>query len=135
MFLFSNTWYTKYQVTSWQYIYEYLYEIGRCFIQPWTIVAMSTIWLFLALLGCVCCTDYIFSHSKLQNVAYSKKVTMSSIHVSNKFPASNVVNGILSDFAHTSIERYPWLRINLGARYRIHEIEIFARSKCCGKLF
>ena len=105
-------------------------EIGKCFIQSQTSVAMSTIWLFLA-----CCTDYVFSHSKFQNVAYSKQVTLSSQYEGNIFPGSNAVNGLVSDFACTDWEKSPWLKINLGARYRIHEIEIFARSDCCGKLF
>ena len=106
----------------------------KCFIQSRTIVAMSTFWHFLALM-CGCCTNFVFSHSKLQNVAYSKQVTLSSLYPYYTFHGSNAVNGILSDFTHTNTERYPWLRINLGTRYRIHEIEIFARSACCGKLF
>ena len=82
-------------------------EIGKCFIQSQTSVAMSTIWLFLA-----CCTDYVFSHSKFQNVAYSKQVTLSSQYEGNIFPGSNAVNGLVSDFACTDWEKSPWLKIN-----------------------
>lgn len=49
------------------------------------------------------------------------------------FPSSNAVNGLLFDFAHTLGEKSPWLRIDLEAQHVIHEVEVFARSDCCGK--
>ena len=70
----------------------------------------------------------------LENVAYSKKVTLSSQYKHASFPGSNAVNGLLSDFAHSGQERYPWIRIDLEGRFRIHEIEVFPRTQCleCG---
>ena len=64
----------------------------------------------------------------LENVAYSKKVTLSSRWDHKSYPGSNAVNGIFSDYAHTANERYPWMRIDLEEKFRIHEIEVFARS-------
>lgn len=57
----------------------------------------------------------------------------SSNYPYGSFPGSNAVNGLLSDLAHTSLEKSPWLRIDLGARFLIHEIEVFARSDHLGK--
>lgn len=76
---------------------------------------------------------YILSNADLKNVAYAKSVTLSSEYNTDRtYPGSKAVNGLLSDFAHTAHEKTPWLRIDLGANYRIHEIEVFARSDCCG---
>ena len=72
-------------------------------------------------------------HPDLKNVAYSKKVTLSSRYHRVHYPGWNAVNGVLSDFAHSGHERSPWLRIDLGRNFRIHEIEVFARSDCCSK--
>ena len=68
----------------------------------------------------------------LENVAYSKKVTLSSEYKDPGYSGSKVVNGLYSDLAHTGHERFPWLRIDLGGHYVIHEVEVFARSDCCG---
>lgn len=67
-------------------------------------------------------------HNKLKNVAYSKKVISSSEYSTHEYPGSKAVNGLLSDLAHTALEKHPWLIIDLGATYEIHEIEVFARS-------
>ncbi|XP_052676765.1 pentraxin fusion protein-like [Crassostrea angulata] len=83
--------------------------------------------LFIALLLHV---NVTLGHEELRNVAYSKKVTLSSEN--SLYPGSNAVNGILTDFAHTAPEKHPWLIIDLGATYEVHEIEVFARSGCCG---
>ena len=71
-------------------------------------------------------------HHELENVAYSKKVTLSSEYKVPGYSGSKVVNGLYSDLAHTGHERFPWLRIDLGGHYVIHEVEVFARSNCCG---
>lgn len=71
----------------------------------------------------------IISYPVVKTVAYTKPVTLSS----GSYPSSNAVNGLLFDFAHTLGEKSPWLRIDLGAQHLIHEIEVFARSDCCGK--
>lgn len=86
----------------------------------------------LSALVCSCHSHLIFSHGVLKNVAYAKPVQLSSDYVYSIYPGSNAVNGLLSDFAHTSTEKSPWLRIDLGARFMIHEIEVFARPNCCG---
>lgn len=88
--------------------------------------------LFIALLLHV---NVTLGHEELKNVAYSKKVTLSSEYSSNSpYPGSKAVNGILTDFATTGSEKHPWLIIDLGATYEVHQIEVFARSGCCGKL-
>lgn len=85
--------------------------------------------LFIALLLHV---NVTLGHEELKNVAYSKKVTLSSEN--SLYPGSKAVNGIRTDFAHAGLEKHPWLIIDLGATYEVHEIEVFARSGCCGKL-
>lgn len=75
--------------------------------------------------------NIISSNAVFTNVAYSKPVTLSSEHAF--FPGKNAVNGLLSDFTHTGTEKLPWLRIDLGAQHLVHQIEVFARSDCCGK--
>ncbi|XP_062620994.1 fucolectin-like [Saccostrea cucullata] len=67
-----------------------------------------------------------------RNVAYGKQAVQSSNYDSRKWPASNAVNGLLTDFAHTKTERFPWLRIDLGKNYKVHEVEVFTRPDCCG---
>lgn len=74
--------------------------------------------------------NVISSNAVFTNVAYSKPVTLSSEH--GLYPGTNAVNGLLSDFTHTATEKLPWLRIDLGAQHLVHEIEVFARSDCCG---
>ena len=70
----------------------------------------------------------------LQNVAYSKRVTLSSNFHSGGYGGSKAGNGMYDDLAHTGRERYPWLRIDLGGNFFNHEIEVFARAVCqnCG---
>lgn len=94
------------------------------------VFAMS---LLVSALICVFHVNVISCHSVFTNVAFSKPVTLSSVYSGHHgyFPGPNAVNGLLSDFVHTFDEKFPWLRIDLGARYRIHEIELFARSGCC----
>lgn len=91
--------------------------------------------LLVSALICVFHVNVISCHSVFTNVAYSKPVTLSSVYSGHHgyFPGPNAVNGLLSDFVHTFNEKFPWLRIDLGARYRIHEIELFSRSGCCGR--
>lgn len=97
---------------------------------------IQTVAMILVLLTFVCVFhgNLVFSNSndELTNVAYSKSVRLSSFasRWHNRFYA---VNGMFSDYIHTLEEKSPWLKIDLGARYQIHEIEVFARSDCCGK--
>ena len=94
-------------------------------------MSFVSVWLMLACLWQIQSSQ---GHpSDLHNVAYNKKVTLSS-----EYPphiGSNAVNGLFDDLAHTDRERSPWLRIDLGRNYHIHEIEVFARRHChdCGK--
>lgn len=96
-------------------------------------VAMILVLLALALV-CVFHDNLVLSNSndELTNVAYSKSVRLSS-YTSIWYNGFYAVNGMFSDYIHTLVEKSPWLRIDLRARYQIHEIEVFARSDCCGK--
>lgn len=93
---------------------------------------MMSLLLFLALLFHVNVTA---SHDELENVAYSKLVILSSKFSSHLYQGPNAVNGLLNDFTATAQERFPWIIIDLGGSFKIHEIEVFARSDCCGKIF
>uniref|UniRef100_A0A8W8M1W7 F5/8 type C domain-containing protein n=1 Tax=Magallana gigas TaxID=29159 RepID=A0A8W8M1W7_MAGGI len=88
---------------------------------------------FITALICVFHVNFNLSKAAFTNVAYSKPVTLSSVYSGHHgyFPGPNAVNGLLSDFVHTSTEKSPWLRIDLEANFQIHEIEMFARSGCC----
>ena len=88
---------------------------------------------FIFTLICFCIVQTSLGYFDLKNVAYSKKVTLSSRYHHVHYPGWNAVNGRLTDFAHSGHERSPWLRIDLGKNFRIYEIEVFARSDCCGK--
>lgn len=96
-------------------------------------VAMILLLLTFTLV-CVFHGNLVFSNSndELTNVAYSKSVRLSSF-ASRWHNGFYAVNGMFSDYIHTLEEKSPWLKIDLGARYQIHEIEVFARSDCCGK--
>ncbi|XP_062599431.1 fucolectin-like [Saccostrea cucullata] len=74
---------------------------------------------------------FCYGVNALRNVAQHKPVTLSSY--SPRWPASNAVNGILSDHVLTNDEDNPYLRIDLGKNYMIHQIEVFSRQSCCGK--
>lgn len=97
---------------------------------------IQTVAMILVLLTFVCVFhgNLVFSNSndELTNVAYSKSVRLSSF-ASRWHNGFYAVNGMFSDYIHTLEEKSPWLKIDLGARYQIHEIEVFARSDCCGK--
>lgn len=69
-------------------------------------------------------------HGGYTNVAYMKKVTLSSYHSKSGYPGSNAVNGKLHDVTASDWEASPWLRIDLGKRQKI---EVFDRTGCCGK--
>ena len=60
-------------------------------------------------------------HHDLENMAYSKKVTLSSEFKDPGYSGSEAFNGLYSDLAHTGHERFLWLRIDLGGHYVIHE--------------
>lgn len=92
--------------------------------------------LLVPALVCICHVDIITCHYELTNVAYSKPVTLSSLYGhDSRYVGSKVVNGLFSDLTATAAERSPWLRIDLVARFEINEIEVFARTDCCGKSY
>ncbi|XP_062595638.1 fucolectin-like [Saccostrea cucullata] len=65
----------------------------------------------------------------LKNVAYGKFARQSSTY--HHIPASYAVNGVFTDFTHTKLEKNPWIRIDLGRNYTVHEVEVFNRRDCC----
>lgn len=90
--------------------------------------------LLVSVLVCIFHVNIIRCHYDLTNVAYSKPVTLSALFDNDsRYGGFKAVNGIFSDLTATAAERSPWLRIDLGTRFEINEIEVFARSDCCGK--
>lgn len=73
------------------------------------------------------------THGGYTNVAYMKKVTLSSYNDKNIYPGSNAVNGNLNDVTASDFEVSPWLRIDLGQNFKIQKIEVFARGGNVGK--
>lgn len=56
---------------------------------------------------------------------------------SSFWPASNVNNGIYTDFNHTLREQMPWIKIDMGAEYNLTCVKIYNRagcSQCVGRL-
>ncbi|XP_062595648.1 fucolectin-1-like [Saccostrea cucullata] len=75
---------------------------------------------------------YSIGHNVLQNVAYGKSASQSTDPSWGSTPlAGNAVNGVFTDFTHTDLEKNPWIRINLGRNYTVHEVEVFGRKDCC----
>lgn len=72
-------------------------------------------------------------HGGYTNVAYMKKVTLSSYNNKSSYPGSNAVNGKLNDITASDWEVSPWLRIDLGKNFKILKIEVFARGGDVGK--
>ncbi|XP_062599430.1 fucolectin-like [Saccostrea cucullata] len=70
-------------------------------------------------------------HNVFENVAYGKYASQSTELVGGQFVASKAVNGVFNDFTHTDLEKNPWIRIDLGRNYTVHEVEVFGRKDCC----
>lgn len=81
----------------------------------------------------VSCAQKWCKHGGYTNVAYMKKVTLSSYHNKSSYPGSNAVNGKLNDITASDWEVSPWLRIDLGKNFKILKIEVFARGGDVGK--
>jgi hypothetical protein len=64
------------------------------------------------------------------NVALGKPATQSSDY-SSKYPASNAVDGSISNFADTQDSTQPWWQVDTGQSYPIDQIAIYNRSDCC----
>lgn len=73
----------------------------------------------------------VFSSDSTQNIAQGKNVSMSSGYNGNMFPGQNLVDGNLSNFAHTSCADVPWMIIDLGAVVPVSKIVVFSRADCC----
>lgn len=75
-------------------------------------------------------------------ISLNKVATQSSNYMPNTipYPASKAVDGIkdnVNNFSHTLAELKPWIEIDLGAQYKVTEIEIKNRvgcSQCGGRL-
>ncbi|XP_061186475.1 fucolectin-like [Saccostrea echinata] len=91
---------------------------------------MICYWLFILFLAYNSKIEYTMGHNVLTNVAYGKSVRQSTDFRWGSVP-DNAVNGIFTDFTHTDLEKNPWIRIDLGRNYTIHEVEVFGRRGCC----
>jgi hypothetical protein len=64
------------------------------------------------------------------NVASGKTVTASSLYGAG-FPHANLVDGNMTNFAHTNNEAVEWFLIDLGQDYEIEKVVITNRTDCC----
>ncbi len=64
------------------------------------------------------------------NIALHKPVTQSSVHPNSTSPQGGLTDGSTSAAygVHTNLEENPWVRVDLGAVYRLKKIKIFNRS-------
>lgn len=76
--------------------------------------------LLVFVLLCIFHVNIISCHTNLTNVAYSKPITMSSHYDYTSYhTVSNAVNGLLTDLTAIAEGTFPWLRIDLSARFKI----------------
>lgn len=76
----------------------------------------------------------VYSTDGTTNIAAGKNVSMSSGYQTagqGVFPGFNLVDGNLSNFAHTSCADTPWMLIDLGSVVPITEIVVYNRADCC----
>ena len=73
----------------------------------------------------------IFSTSGGTNIASGKTVAKSSGLNGDSYPGSNLVDGDLTNFAHTSCTDVPTMTIDLGATLPIFNIRLYNRTDCC----
>lgn len=64
------------------------------------------------------------------NIALGVSATGSSLY-SGSFPPSNLVDGNLTNFAHTSGSDAPWYLIDLGSMVPIVNVHLINRTDCC----
>ena len=64
------------------------------------------------------------------NVATGKTVTARSPYAP-QFPPANLVDGNMTNFAHTQNEAVEWFLIDLGQDYEIERVVITNRTDCC----
>ncbi len=70
------------------------------------------------------------------NIALGKAATQSSTYVlqssGTPFPASNAVDGNISNYAHTAQnDPQPWLEVDLGSSTAVDAIALWNRNDCC----
>jgi len=61
------------------------------------------------------------------NVSQGKTVTGSSLYM-DQFPHSNLVDGVMDNFAHTNNTAVEWFLIDLGQEYEIDNVVITNRT-------
>lgn len=112
----------------------YLYQSSQGFLpQPPADQGVSArfVKLFQPSSGCLHFAEVqVFSHAGGPNVAAGAKATSSSLYAP-EFPASNLTDGDLSNFAHTSCNDSGWFLIDLGSLLPVYAIKIFNRVDCC----
>ena len=64
------------------------------------------------------------------NVAKGKTVTASSLYA-GQFPHANLVDGNMTNFAHTHNNALEYFQIDLGQEYEIDKVVITNRTDCC----
>ena len=65
-----------------------------------------------------------------ESLAY-KKAAVSSSQYSSKYNAGNLVDMNHASTSITSWENAPWMRIDLGEIYFVHEVLVWCRQRCC----
>ena len=70
----------------------------------------------------------VFSDGK--NIAQGKTVTASSLYAP-QFPHTNLVDGNMTNFAHTHNTAVEYFQIDLGEDYEIEKVMIKNRIDCC----
>ena len=65
--------------------------------------------------------------ASLENVAFNKQVTGTGSvkHI------GKLVDMKFSSFFQTSVEARPWVRVDLGELFFIHEVVTWTRTDCC----
>ena len=66
-----------------------------------------------------------------KNVSQGRPVAMSSGYQGNMFPGSNLVDGNMNNFAHSSCYDVPWMQIDLGQNVDISKVRVYNRTDCC----
>lgn len=71
--------------------------------------------------------------SKGTNIAKQSTPSMSSQWSGGgNFPAANLINGNLGDFAHTDYnDLLPWMMLDLGSMQTVYAMRIISRTDCC----
>jgi hypothetical protein len=52
-------------------------------------------------------------------------------YAGDSYPVANAVDGVKTNFTHTSGNEVPWLRVDLGCNTKVYKVVITNRSDCC----